>query len=175
MNIYTPLNSDKCSKLKAGDKVFLTGTIYTARDQAHKRIIESLEKGEEPPFILKDSIIFYVGPTPAKANEAIGSAGPTTSYRMDTYTPYLLERGLKGMIGKGERSKEVIDSIIKNKAVYFVAVGGAGALLSSSIREAKLIAYPDLGPEAVYMLQVEKLPCYVGVDSQGISLYNRNK
>ncbi|MBI9031656.1 Fe-S-containing hydro-lyase [bacterium] len=172
MEITSPLTLEKCLKLKAGDKVYLTGTIYTARDQAHKRIVETLQKGEIPPFPLENSIIFYVGPTPPKPHEAIGSAGPTTSYRMDSYTPYLLDRGLKGMIGKGERGQDVINSIIKNKAVYFLAVGGAGALLSSSILDAEVIAYPDLGPEAVFKLQVEKFPCYVAIDCDGGTLFN---
>ncbi len=170
MDLHTPLTSDKCTSLKAGDKVYLSGTIYTARDQSHKRIVETINRGEEPPFILKDAIIFYVGPSPAKPGQVIGSAGPTTSYRMDSYTPFLLEKGLKGMIGKGERSREVKESIVKNQALYFVAVGGAGALLSASIKDAKIIAYPDLGPEAVYQLEVEKFPCYVAIDCHGNSL-----
>jgi len=172
MEIHTPLTIDKCITLKAGDKIYLTGTIYTARDQAHKRIVEAITRGEEIPFPLQDNIIFYVGPTPAKPNEVIGSAGPTTSYRMDTYTPFLLDRGLKGMIGKGERSIQVIDSIIKNKAVYLVAIGGAGALLSSSIQDAEVIAYPDLGPEAVFKLKVEKFPCFVAIDTEGNNLFS---
>lgn len=171
MEINTPLTKDKCLTLKAGDKIYLTGTIYTARDQAHKRIVEALQKGENPPFDLKDSVVFYVGPTPPKPNEAIGSAGPTTSYRMDSYTPFLLEHGLKGMIGKGERSVEVVESIIRNKAVYLVAIGGAGALLSSSIQEAEVIAYPDLGPEAIFKLTVEKFPCFVAIDTEGNTLF----
>lgn len=170
MDLSTPLTSDKCTSLKAGDKVYLSGTIYTARDQAHKRIVETINRGEEPPFNLTNAIIFYVGPSPAKPGQVIGSAGPTTSYRMDSYTPFLLEKGLKGMIGKGERSREVKESIVKNQALYFVAVGGAGALLSASIKDAKVIAYPDLGPEAVYQLEVEKFPCYVAIDCHGNSL-----
>lgn len=171
MDIHTPLTAEKCLTLRAGDKIYLTGTIYTARDQAHKRIVETIKRGEEAPFPLKDSVIFYVGPSPAKADEVIGSAGPTTSYRMDSYTPFLLDNGLKGMIGKGERGAEVIAAIIKNTAVYFVAIGGAGALLSSSIQEAEVIAYPDLGPEAVYKLKVEKFPCFVGIDCKGNNLF----
>jgi fumarate hydratase subunit beta len=170
MDLHTPLTSDKCTSLKAGDKVYLSGTIYTARDQAHKRIVEAITRGEDPPFNLTNAIIFYVGPSPAKPGQVIGSAGPTTSYRMDSYTPFLLEKGLKGMIGKGERSREVKESIVKNQALYFVAVGGAGALLSASIKDAKIIAYPDLGPEAVYQLEVEKFPCYVAIDCHGNSL-----
>jgi len=174
MEIFTPLTAETIHSLKVGDKVYLTGVIYTARDQAHKRIIETIERGETPPFPLADNIIFYVGPTPPKPNEVIGSAGPTTSYRMDSYTPYLLDRGLKGMIGKGERSQEVIESIIKNKAIYFVAIGGAGALLSASIEQAELLAYPDLGPEAVYKLTVKRFPCYVGIDSLGNNIFTLN-
>lgn len=173
MEIHTPLTIDKCLSLKAGDKIYLSGTIYTARDQAHFRIVEAIKKGETPPFPLQDSIVFYVGPTPPKPNEVIGSAGPTTSYRMDSYTPFLLDRGLKGMIGKGERSNDVIESIVKNKAVYLVAIGGAGALLSSSIQDAEVIAYPDLGPEAVFKLKVEKFPCFVAIDTKGNNLFNR--
>ena len=173
MDIHTPLTTEKCLSLKAGDKIYLTGTIYTARDQAHKRIVETIQRGEKPPFSLKESIIFYVGPTPPKPNEVIGSAGPTTSYRMDSYTPFLLDHGLKGMIGKGERNQDVIDSIVKNQAVYFVAIGGAGALLSSSIQEAEVIAYSDLGPEAIYKLKVEKFPCIVAIDSKGNSLFKQ--
>ena len=174
MEIFTPLTADKIQSLKVGDKVYLTGVIYTARDQAHKRIIETIERGETPPFPLENNIIFYVGPTPPKPNEVIGSAGPTTSYRMDSYTPYMLDRGLKGMVGKGERSQEVIESITKNKAIYFVAIGGAGALLSASIEQAELLAYPDLGPEAVYKLRVKRFPCYVGIDSQGNNIFALN-
>lgn len=171
MELFTPLTSEQLLTLKVGDKVYLTGVIYTARDQAHKQIIETIERGEEPPFPLENNIIFYVGPTPAKPGEAIGSAGPTTSYRMDSYTPYLLDRGLKGMIGKGERSQEVIDSIVRNKAVYFAAIGGTGALLAASIEKSKLIAYPDLGPEAVYKLTVKNFPCYVAIDCEGSDIF----
>lgn len=171
MELFTPLTSEQLLTLKVGDKVYLTGVIYTARDQAHKQIIETIERGEEPPFPLENNIIFYVGPTPAKPGEAIGSAGPTTSYRMDAYTPYLLDRGLKGMIGKGERSQEVIDSIVRNKAVYFAAIGGTGALLAASIEKSKLIAYPDLGPEAVYKLTVKNFPCYVAIDCEGSDIF----
>lgn len=170
MIINTPLNIEQSSQLKAGQKVYISGVIYTSRDQAHKRIIEAIKSGGESPFPLKNSILFYVGPSPAKPGEVIGSAGPTTSYRMDDYTPFLLDRGLKGMIGKGKRSPEVIESMIQNGAVYFVAIGGAGALLSSCIKKAEVIAYPDLGPEAVFRLEVENFPCFVGVDSLGNSI-----
>jgi len=172
MEIHNTLTSEKCSSLKAGDKIYITGTIYTARDQAHKRIVETIERGEQSPFPLENSIIFYVGPTPPKPDEVIGSAGPTTSYRMDSYTPFLLNNGLKGMIGKGERDQKVVDSIVKNQAVYFVAIGGAGALLSSSIQEAEVIAYPDLGPEAIYKLKIERFPCIVAIDSNGSNVYD---
>lgn len=138
IKINTPLTEDKIKSLKAGDMVLITGTIYTARDAAHKRLIDALEKGRNLPFEVKNSIIYYVGPTPAKPGMEIGAAGPTTSYRMDTYTPKLLNLGLKGMIGKGKRSKEVIESIVKNKAVYFGAIGGAAALISKSIKNQKL-------------------------------------
>ncbi|EPS49444.1 hydro-lyase, Fe-S type, tartrate/fumarate subfamily, beta region [Clostridium botulinum CFSAN002367] len=138
IKINTPLTEDKIKSLKAGDMVLITGTIYTARDAAHKRLIDALEKGRNLPFEVKNSIIYYVGPTPAKPGMEIGAAGPTTSYRMDTYTPKLLNLGLKGMIGKGRRSKEVIESIVKNKAVYFGAIGGAAALISKSIKNQKL-------------------------------------
>ncbi len=170
MNITTPLNKSVCSQLKAGDKVYISGTIFTARDQAHKRIVEAIQAGEKPPFAIENALIFYVGPSPAKPGQVIGSAGPTTSYRMDDYTPFLLDRGLSGMIGKGKRNQAVIDSIIKNGAIYFVAIGGAGALLSASIKSAQVIAYPDLGPEAVFKLEVENFPCFVGIDSKGESV-----
>ncbi len=151
--------------------VLITGTIYTARDAAHKRLIDALEKGRNLPFEVKNSIIYYVGPTPAKPGMEIGAAGPTTSYRMDTYTPKLLNLGLKGMIGKGKRSKEVIESIIKNKAVYFGAVGGAAALISKSIKKSEVIAYEDLDSEAIRKLEVEDLPVTVIIDSKGNNLY----
>ncbi len=151
--------------------VLITGTIYTARDAAHKRLIDALEKGRNLPFEVKNSIIYYVGPTPAKPGMEIGAAGPTTSYRMDTYTPKLLNLGLKGMIGKGKRSKEVIESIVKNKAVYFGAIGGAAALISKSIKKSEVIAYEDLDSEAIRKLEVEDLPVTVIIDSKGNNLY----
>lgn len=160
IKINTPLTEDKIKSLKAGDMVLITGTIYTARDAAHKRLIDALEKGRNLPFEVKNSIIYYVGPTPAKPGMEIGAAGPTTSYRMDTYTPKLLNLGLKGMIGKGKRSKEVIESIVKNKAVYFGAIGGAAALISKSIKKSEVIAYEDLDSEAIRKLEVEDLPRY---------------
>lgn len=169
--LTTPLTEDKVKDLKAGDTVLITGTIYTARDAAHKRLVELLDKGEELPIDVKDAIIYYVGPTPAKPGMAIGSAGPTTSYRMDAYSPKLLDRGLRGMIGKGLRGKDVVDSIIKNKAVYFAAIGGAAALIGRSIEKAELVAYEDLGAEAVRKLEVKDLPVVVVIDSEGNNLY----
>ncbi|NFD75717.1 Fe-S-containing hydro-lyase [Clostridium botulinum] len=171
IKINTPLTEDKIKRLKAGDMVLITGTIYTARDAAHKRLIDVLEKGRNLPFEVKNSIIYYVGPTPAKPGMEIGAAGPTTSYRMDTYTPKLLNLGLKGMIGKGKRSKEVIESIVKNKAVYFGAIGGAAALISKSIKKSEVIAYEDLDSEAIRKLEVEDLPVTVIIDSKGNNLY----
>jgi len=169
--ITTPLTKEVIEDLKAGDSVLITGIIYTARDAAHKRLSELLEKGEELPIKVKDEIIYYVGPTPAKPGTAMGSAGPTTSYRMDAYTPALLDLGLKGMIGKGLRSKEVIASIIKNKAVYFGAIGGAAALISKSINNSEVLAYEDLGSEAIRCLDVVDLPVVVIIDSEGNNLY----
>lgn len=169
--ITTPLTKDKVEDLKAGDYVYITGTIYSARDAAHKRMYETMLEGKEIPYNLKDSIVYYLGPTPEREGQVIGSAGPTTSSRMDKYTPLLLDHGLKGMIGKGRRSKEVIDSMVKNKAVYFAAVGGAGALLSKKIKASKVIAYDDLGTEAIRELYVEDFPVIVVIDSAGNNLY----
>jgi fumarate hydratase subunit beta len=169
--ITTPLTEDKVKGLKAGDTVLITGTIYTARDAAHKRLVDLLDKGEELPIDVKDEIIYFVGPTPAKPGMAIGSAGPTTSYRMDAYSPRLLDIGLKGMIGKGFRSKEVIESIVKNKAVYFAAIGGAAALIGKSVQKAEVVTYEDLGAEAIRKLQVKDLPVVVVIDSEGNNLY----
>lgn len=170
--ILLPLTEDIIKELKAGDMVYLSGTVYSARDAAHKRLCEMLEKGEELPFDLKDSIIYYLGPTPARPGRVIGSAGPTTSSRMDKYTPALLEKGLKGMIGKGKRSEEVRGSIIQNKAVYFVAIGGAGALLSHCITASEVIAFEDLGTEAVRKMTVKDFPVIVEIDAQGNDLYS---
>ena len=169
--ITAPLNEEIVRELKAGDYVYITGIIYTARDAAHKRIYENMLEGKEIPLELKNQIIYYLGPSPAKEHQVIGSAGPTTSSRMDKYTPLLLENGLKGMIGKGKRSIEVIESIKKNKSVYFAAVGGAGALLSKCIKKSKVIAYEDLGTEAIRELEVENLPVIVVIDSEGNNLY----
>lgn len=169
--INTPITEEDIESLKTGDMVYITGTIYTARDAAHKRLYEAIQKNQEIPVDLKDNIIYYLGPSPAKDGQVIGSAGPTTSSRMDKYTPIMLEKGLKGMIGKGKRSEEVINSMVKNKAVYFAAIGGAGALLSQCIKKAEVIAYEDLGTEAIRRLEVEKLPVIVVIDSKGNNLY----
>jgi len=189
--ITTPITDEVLTGLKAGDTVLINGTIYTARDAAHKRLVEMIQKtvsGERLvvsdnrtpntehrtpnlPFEIKGAVIYYVGPSPAKPGMPIGSAGPTTSYRMDAYSPFLIEHGLKGMIGKGNRSKEVIDAMKKYNAVYFAAVGGAGALLSKCIKKAEVIAYDDLGPEAIRKLEVENFPVVVINDMFGNDLY----
>jgi len=169
--VTTPLTTDQINDLKAGDSVLITGYIYTARDAAHKRLVDLLEKGEELPFDIKDQIIYYVGPTPAKEGQPIGSAGPTTSYRMDPFTPTLLEKGLRGMIAKGKRSEEVIQSIVKEGAVYFVAVGGAAALIGKCVKSAEVIAYEDLGAEAIRKLYVEDFPAIVVIDKDGNNYY----
>ncbi|TCO70025.1 Fe-S-containing hydro-lyase [Marinisporobacter balticus] len=171
----TPLTQEKVKDLKAGDTVLITGTIYTGRDAAHKRLIDTLNKGEELPFDAKDAIIYYVGPSPAKPGKPIGSAGPTTSYRMDDLTVPLLEKGLTGMIGKGVRNQTVIDGMKKNNAIYFAAIGGAAALIADSIKEAEIIAYEDLGPEAVRKLTVEDFPAVVVIDSEGNNLYETER
>lgn len=169
--IKAPFNSEIAKSLRAGDYVYITGTIYTARDAAHKRMDEALINDEALPIQLQNNVIYYMGPSPAREGRVIGSAGPTTSSRMDKYTPKLLDKGLVGMIGKGKRSREVIDSIVKNGAVYFAAVGGAGALLSKCIVESKVIAYDDLGTEAIRELKVENFPVIVVIDSLGNNLY----
>jgi len=171
MKISCPLNEKDIRKLKAGDEISLSGTIYAARDSAHKRFIELIDRGEQLPFDIKDAVIYYVGPTPARPGQIIGSAGPTTSSRMDEYTIPLLEKGLKGMVGKGSRGEKVVGAIKKNKAVYFLAVGGAGALISQSIKKSEIIAFPELGAEAVMKLQVKNLPCFVAIDSNGESIF----
>lgn len=173
--ITTPLTEEKVKNLKAGDSVLISGTIYTARDAAHKRLVELLDKGETLPIDVKDAIIYYVGPSPAKPGQVIGSAGPTTSYRMDAYAPRLLDIGLKGMIGKGIRDEEVVNSMKKNKAVYFAAIGGAAALMGKSIKKAELVAYEDLGSEAIRKLEVEDLPVVVVIDSEGNNLYEQGQ
>lgn len=173
--IKVPLNKSEISKLKTGEHVLLSGTIYTARDAAHKRMIESLENGEGLPIDINGQVIYYVGPTPAKPGQIIGSAGPTTSSRMDIYTPKLLDAGLKGMIGKGKRSGEVVEAIKKYGAVYFAAAGGAGALLSKKIKKAEVVAYDDLGPEAIYRLELENFPVVVINDIHGNDLYEESQ
>lgn len=170
-HINTPLTEEKTAGLAAGDYVYITGTIYTARDAAHKRMYEALDEGKELPFDVENNIIYYLGPSPARPGQVIGSAGPTTSSRMDKYTPALLERGLKGMIGKGKRSSQVIESMVKNHCVYMAAIGGAGALLSKCIQSAEVVAYDDLGTEAVRKLYVKELPVVVVIDSKGNNLY----
>ncbi len=174
MNQYitAPLSEEDTVKLHSGDYVYISGTIYTARDAAHKRMQEALERGEELPIAMKDNMIYYMGPSPAREGRPIGSAGPTTASRMDKYAPELLDLGLKGMIGKGKRSQAVTDAIVRNKAVYFAAVGGAGALLSKSIVASEVIAYDDLGTEAIRKLTVKNFPVIVVIDSEGNNLYD---
>ena len=169
--IREPFTKEKLEPLRAGDTVFLTGTIYTARDAAHKRLIEMIENQEPLPFEVKDAVIYYVGPTPEKPGNPIGAAGPTTSYRMDAYAPTLLDLGETAMIGKGQRSQEVKDAAIRNGAVYFAAIGGAGALMAQKVKSAEIVAFEDLGPEAVRRLQVEDFPVTVVLDSAGGDLY----
>ncbi len=169
--IETPLTKDKVKDLHAGDYVYISGTIYTARDAAHKRMTEELAEGKPLPFNIENQIIYYLGPTPNREGQVIGSAGPTTSSRMDKYAPVLMDMGQAGMIGKGKRSAEVIESMKKNTAVYFAAVGGAGALLSQCIKKSKVIAYDDLGTEAIRELYVEKLPVITVIDCQGNNMY----
>jgi len=169
--IQTPINQNDIDNLKIGDSVYITGTIYVARDAAHKRMKEMLDENKELPFKFKNNIIYYMGPSPARDGRPIGSAGPTTSGRMDKYTPILLDLGLKGMIGKGKRSKEVKEAVIRNKAIYFAAIGGAGALLSKAIIKAETIAFEDLGAEAILKLEVKDFPVIVVMDSYGNDLY----
>ena len=171
IKITPPLTDKVVETLRAGDRVLITGVIYTGRDMAHKHLVEGHMKGEKLPFDIKGQVLYYTGPTPAAPGRAIGSAGPTTSYRMDPYTPYLLELGLKGMIGKGPRGKDVKEAIRKYKAVYFAAIGGAGALISRTIHKAEVIAYPELGTEAVMRLEVEDFPAVVVNDAEGADLY----
>lgn len=174
-HIQAPLKEDEIKELNAGDYVYISGTIYTGRDAAHKRMYDSIHANEEIPMNLENNMIYYMGPSPARDGNVIGSAGPTTSSRMDKYAPLLMEHGLKGMIGKGKRSQEVIDAIVRNKAVYFAAVGGAGAILSKRIKKAEVIAYDDLGTEAIRKLEVENLPAIVVIDSKGNNLYEMVK
>ena len=173
--LTTPITSEDTKKLKAGDIVFLNGTTFTARDAAHKRLVDLINEGKELPFDLKGSVIYFVGPTPPKPGEPIGSAGPTTSYRMDSYSPILIEHGQKGMIGKGKRNEAVKEACKKYKAVYFGATGGAGALIAKRIKKAEVIAYPELGPEAIRKLEVEDFPVTVVNDSYGGDLYEEGR
>lgn len=170
-SINVPYSKETASGLRAGDYVYLTGTIYTARDAAHKRMYENLQNGNELPFDIKGNVIYYMGPSPAREGRPIGSAGPTTASRMDKYTPTLLDLGMAGMIGKGKRTESVREAVIRNGAVYFAAVGGAGALLSKAIKSSEVIAYDDLGTEAIRKLTVEDFPVVVVMDSKGNNLY----
>ena len=173
IKINTPLTEEVVVSLKSGDNVVISGTLYTARDAAHKRLVNLIEKGEDLPMEIKGQIIYYVGPAPAKPGRALGSAGPTTSYRMDSYAPTLMECGLKGMIGKGSRSQDVKDAMVKYKAIYFAAIGGAGALLSKCVKASEIVAYEDLGPEAIRKLTVQDFPAVVVNDTFGNDLYEQ--
>jgi fumarate hydratase subunit beta len=175
LNIRSPLDEETIKKLKAGDRVLITGVIYTARDAAHKRMVEAMSGGAKLPFDITNQTIYYMGPTPARPGQVIGSAGPTTSGRMDSYAVRLMAAGLKGMVGKGNRSQEIKDAIKKYKAVYFAAIGGAGALISKSIKKAEVVAYEDLGAEAVHRLEVEDFPATVINDIYGGDLYEQGK
>lgn len=170
-HLVAPFTKEQVCGLRSGDMVFITGTIYTARDAAHKRMDEALASGKELPFDIRGNVIYYMGPSPARPGRPIGSAGPTTASRMDKYAPELLDLGLMGMIGKGRRTKEVHEAIVRNGAVYFAAIGGAGALLSKCIKTAEVIAYGDLGTEAIRKLIVQDFPCIVVIDSEGNDLY----
>jgi fumarate hydratase subunit beta len=169
--IRLPITAEVSKQLKAGDFVYLTGTMYVARDAAHKRMIEALDRGEELPIDIKDAAIYYMGPSPAREGQVIGSAGPTTASRMDKYAPRLLDLGQKAMIGKGKRTKEVVDAMIRNQATYFAAIGGAGALLSKCIKKSEVICYEDLGAEAIRKIEVEDFPAIVVIDCEGNNLY----
>ncbi|SFQ21430.1 fumarate hydratase subunit beta [Butyrivibrio proteoclasticus] len=171
IELQAPVDKSKMKELRAGDMVYITGTIYTARDAAHKRMAKALAEGKPLPISVEGNLIYYMGPSPAREGRPIGSAGPTTASRMDKYTPSLLDLGLSGMIGKGKRSNKVIDAMIRNGAVYFAAIGGAGALLSKAIVESEVIAYDDLGTEAIRKLKVERFPAIVVIDSKGNNLY----
>ena len=171
IRIEAPLSDEDVERLKMGDRVFISGIIYTGRDAAHQRLVDLIERGEELPFDIRGQIIYYVGPTPPRPGKPIGSAGPTTSYRMDAFSPKLMEKGLKGMIGKGMRSQEVIDAMKRYKAVYMAAVGGAAALIARRIKQSEIVAYEDLGPEAIRRLEVEDFPTIVVNDTRGNDLY----
>ena len=171
IKITTPLTEDKIIKLKAGDQVLLTGTIYTARDAAHKRLVKLIEDKEKLPFEIKNEVIYFVGPTPTKPGEEFGSGGPTTSGRMDKYSPILLDLGLKAMIGKGYRNEEVKEHIVKNRAIYFGAIGGTGANIAKCVKKSEIIAFEDLETEAIRKLEIENMPLTVIIDSKGNDLY----
>ena len=175
IKLTTPLTQEKVAALKAGDSCLISGVIYTARDAAHKRLCELVQQGKELPMDVKDAIIYFVGPTPAKPGQAVGSAGPTTSYRMDAYSPTLIREGLTGMIGKGKRGDEVVQAMKDHGAVYFGAIGGCGALLGKCIKKAEIVAYEDLGAEAIRRLEVEDFPAIVIIDSQGNNLYETGR
>lgn len=175
IKVTAPLSREEARKLHSGDSCLISGVIYTARDAAHKRLCQLVDEGKELPLDLKDAVIYYVGPTPAKEGQAIGSAGPTTSYRMDAYSPKLIAQGETGMIGKGKRGPEVIAAMKEHGAVYFGAIGGCGALLSKCIKKAEVIAYDDLGAEAIRRLEVEDFPAVVVIDSQGNNLYESGR
>lgn len=170
-HIKVPMTKEDAVSLKAGDYVYLTGTIYSARDAAHKRMDEALDRGEALPIDIRDTVIYYLGPSPAREGRPIGSAGPTTASRMDKYTPRLLDLGMGAMIGKGKRTREVIEGIVRNRSVYFAAVGGAGAILSKCILSSEIVAYEDLGTEAIRRLEVREFPVIVVVDTEGNNLY----
>ncbi len=175
IKIKAPLDEAQARRLRAGDRVLISGTVYTARDAAHKRLVQALEAGEKLPFDLEGQIVYYVGPCPAKPGQALGSCGPTTSGRMDPYTPTLIAKGLRGMIGKGSRQPAVVEAMRKHGAVYFAAVGGAGALAAKTVRKAEMVAYEDLGPEAVRRLEVADFPAVVCIDAEGRDLYESGK
>lgn len=175
IRLSTPLTEENCASLKAGDMVLISGEVFTARDAAHARLVKALEENEELPFNLTGAVIYYTGPCPAPPGRPIGSCGPTTSGRMDSFAPLLLKRGVKAMIGKGERSPEVEKAIRDEKAVYLAAPGGAGAYLADCVKAVEVIAYPDLGPEAIRRLRVADLPCVVAIDSKGNNLYNQGR
>ncbi len=175
ISIKSPLSREDARALRAGDSCLISGVIYTARDAAHKRLCELIEQGKELPIELKDSVIYFVGPTPEKPDQVIGSAGPTTSYRMDAYSPALIEKGLTGMIGKGKRGPEVVAAMKRHGAVYFGAIGGCGALLGRCVKKAEIVAYEDLGAEAIRRLEVEDFPAVVIIDSEGNNLYESGR
>ena len=175
IHVQTPLSREQARQLKSGDSVLLSGVIYTARDAAHKRLCELVEQGKELPLDVKDSVIYFVGPTPARPGQAIGSAGPTTAYRMDAYSPTMIAQGQTGMIGKGKRNAEVVAAMKEHGAVYFGAIGGCGALLSKCIKKAEVVAYDDLGAEAIRRLEVEDFPVIVIIDSEGNNLYETGR